>query len=59
MAVLIASQAGIASAVETPMQEAFPFDIVGRIVNAENVAYDAESGVRIFATDKDGRRRQR
>lgn len=48
--------AGAAFAAETPMQEAYPFDIVGRIVNAENVAYDAESGVRIFANDKDGRR---
>lgn len=38
------------------VQELYPFDIVGRIVNAENIAYDATSGVQVFADDMSGRR---
>ena len=47
--------AGAATA-PTPVQELYPFDIVGRIVNSDNVAYDATSGIRMFVTDKDGNR---
>lgn len=47
--------AGAASA-SAPVQEVYPFDIVGRIVNADYIAYDATSGIRLFVTDKDGNR---
>ena len=43
-----------AATAPTPVQELYPFDIVGRIVNSENVAYDATSGIRLFVIDKDG-----
>ena len=39
-----------------PVQELYPFDIVGRIVNADNIAYDATSDIRLFVIDKDGNR---
>ena len=39
-----------------PVQELYPFDIIGRIVNADNIAYDATSGIRLFIIDKDGNR---
>ena len=39
-----------------PVQELYPYEIVGRIVNRDSVAYDATSGIRLFVTDKDGHR---
>ena len=45
-----------ATSASAPVQEVYPFDIVGRIVNADYIAYDATSGIRLFVTDKDGNR---
>lgn len=46
--------AAAAATAPTPVQELYPFDIVGRIVNSDNIAYDATSGIRLFVTDADG-----
>ena len=37
-----------------PVQELYPYEIVGRVVNRDSIAYDATSGIRLFVTDKDG-----
>ena len=42
-------------AVAAPVQELYPFDIVGRIVNADNVAYDASAGIVMRVRDANGR----
>ena len=49
-----AGAARAATTAPTPVQELYPFDIVGRIVNSDNIAYDATSDVRLFVTDADG-----
>lgn len=45
----------VARAAVTPVQELYPFDIVGRIVNAENVAYDASAQIMMQARNTDGK----
>ena len=45
VAVLIAVPSGVVLGADVPVQELYPFDIVGRIVNADNVAYDALSEI--------------
>lgn len=48
-----ASIAGVAFAADVPVQELYPFDIVGRIVNANNIAYDARSEIVMRVRDAD------
>lgn len=45
----------VARAAATPVQELYPFDVVGRIVNAENVAYDASAQIMMQARNTDGK----
>ena len=52
---IFASIAFVALAGDVPVQELFPFDIVGRIVNADNVAYDARSEIVMQVRDADGK----
>ena len=55
--VIRATWAGNASAGGfDPVEELASFNIVGRIANADNIAYDAMSGIRLFVIDKDGNR---
>lgn len=54
-ALLIAGLSGAAFAADAPVQELYPFDIVGRIVNADNVAYDARTEIVMRARDADGK----
>ena len=52
---IIASIAGVAFADDVPVQELYPFDIVGRIVNADNIAYDARSEIMMRVMDAEGK----
>ena len=47
---------GALTAATEPMVELFPFEIVGRIVNADSVAYGGDSGISLYVTDSSGRR---
>lgn len=51
--VLIAVLSGGSFGADVPVQELYPFDIVGRIVNADNVAYDAQSEIVMRVRDAD------
>ena len=52
---IFASIAGVAFAADVPVQELYPFDIVGRIVNADNIAYDARSEIMMRVMDAEGK----
>ena len=55
LSALVASL-GLAAQAAGIVQELYPYEIVGRIVNRDSVAYDAMSGIRLFVTDGDGNR---
>ena len=55
LSALVASL-GLAAQAAGIVQELYPYEIVGRIVNRDSVAYDAMSGIRLFVTDGGGNR---
>lgn len=54
LAVGCAARACFGAGVAPSTQELYPYALVGRIVNGDNIAYDGTSGIRLFVTDKDG-----
>ena len=50
----LAALPGLAAHAAESVQELFPYTIVGRVVDYDNVAYDASSGIRLYARDEGG-----
>lgn len=52
----MAASLGLAAQAAGIVQELYPYEIVGRVVNRDSVAYDAKSGIRLFVSQGDGNR---
>ena len=52
----MAASLGLAAQAAGIVQELYPYEIVGRVVNRDSVAYDAKSGIRLFVSQGEGNR---